>query len=139
MPDSEGSHLLPKDLGSGEPVSGLRPYNERMSAWTRTSSPPVTGVASARDLLASYSATLDDNDNYSLVFFRNMTHISPVFCRKDWIRLLGLRLRGATKDTQILKDFDEGREADGFRGGIGDFSPLSLAGCNKILDSIPDG
>ena len=25
MPDSEGRHLLPEDLGSGEPVSGLRP------------------------------------------------------------------------------------------------------------------
>ena len=25
VPDSEGSHLLPEDLGSGEPVSGLRP------------------------------------------------------------------------------------------------------------------
>ena len=25
VPDSEGSQLLPEDLGSGEPVSGLRP------------------------------------------------------------------------------------------------------------------
>ena len=25
VPDSEGSHLLPEDLGSGEPVSGLWP------------------------------------------------------------------------------------------------------------------
>ena len=25
VPDSEGRHLLPEDLGSGEPVSGLRP------------------------------------------------------------------------------------------------------------------
>ena len=25
MLDSEGSHLLPDDLGPGEPVSGLRP------------------------------------------------------------------------------------------------------------------
>ena len=25
VPDSEGSQLLPEDLGPGEPVSGLRP------------------------------------------------------------------------------------------------------------------
>ena len=25
VPDSEGRHLLPEDLGSGEPVSGLWP------------------------------------------------------------------------------------------------------------------
>ena len=28
VPDSEGSHLLPDDLGPGEPVSGLRPLNK---------------------------------------------------------------------------------------------------------------
>ena len=73
--------------------------------------------------------------------YRNVTYMGPVLRREDWIRFfrLRLRVRGATKDTKILKDLDEGRETDGFRGGAVDFSSLSLAGCNQVLDSIPYG
>ena len=31
VPDSEGSQLLPEDLGPGEPVSGLRPLKKVIS------------------------------------------------------------------------------------------------------------